>query len=677
METSMTTHTWKSNATGGLYDPTNYVDGLPFVVGDTLVFDGGTGQWTGALNTGTYMFNGSDGTNSLSLTDGTLDGSSTISENGTGQLTINSSGQFINDGTLDAGVTSATGTVELIANSNGGEAAGVTNNGQITLQSGGLRITPTTPTSFVNSATGTIMVTDGGALEFKNAAGYVQGDGNSFVNNGLIIVSDLNGGYSAMEVDASYSGSGTLFVKGTAGASTPSFVNFVGPASGNFDVASGDLAFEGNGPVQGTINFLDADGMLSLFASGANSSPAYYLPLQATVNHFAAGDQITLDTDQPYGGGFSYDQTTHVLDIYSGTIADRDTGLAAQITFAGNYTTSDFHVTEPILALKITTTNSLNGTQTVAPGGSFSGDNGNPIIDTQGNATVTTGTGASTVYLAGGSNLVRAQGNDTIVSSTGNDTVYASTPVQELAGSTGTLTFVSAGYSTVTGGAEAMTVFGGSGGGNVVRGGAGLTEFIGGGGAGSDFIGGQGAEIVFGGTGGDTISGGAAGGFIYGADAATTIYGGAGNSTITAGNANTVLLNGAASNLVAAGAGNMTLVGGGSTGNNSVFGGSGVDQLAGGAGADFFRAGTGTATMTGGGGTNLFAFDHGSAGGSTVITDFHNAIDHLTLQGYGSNAVAAALGSATISGGSTFLALQDGTHITLAGVTNLTAASFV
>ena len=98
-----------------------------------------------------------------------------------------------------------------------------------------------------------------------------------------------------------------------------------------------------------------------------------------------------------------------------------------------------------------------------------------------------------------------------------------------------------------------------------------------------------------------------------------------------------MLLNGGASNLVAFGAGNMTLVGGGS---------------------------------------NLFASNHGSAGGGTVITDFKGT-DHLTLQGYGSNAVAAALGSATISGGSTFLSLQDGTHITLAGVTNLTAASFV
>ena len=660
----MTTHAWKSGATGGLYDPANYVDGQPFEPGDTLVFDGAAPSWTGALDTGTYLFNGSGGSNTLSLTNATLDGSSTLAESGAGQFTISSFGQFVNAGSLEVGSTAAAGVVVL------DDYASVTNNGQMTAQNGStLQVVPFQNTSFTNA--GTITATTGSDFLFLNGLGYAPGTGNSFVNDGLIRVSAPDGRGPIVEIGASFSGSGTVSVQGAPGAAgSTTGAAFQGPATGTFDVASGFLQFKAS-PVQGTINFEDNDGLLSLVTSFLSQGPVPYAPLEATINHFAAGDQIATQ-----GGAnatsLSYDPTTHNLYLY-----DQDQQVA-RFTLAGQYTASDFQFSSPSFSDNlITTTNSLNGTQTVALGGSFSGDNGNPIIDTQGNATVTTGTGASTVYLAGGNNLVRAQGNDTIVSSTGNDTVYASSPLHDEAGSTGRLTFVSAGYSTVTGGGEAMTVFGGSGGGNVVRGGAGLTEFIGGGGSGSDFIGGQGAEIVFGGTGGDTISGGAAGGFICGANAATTISGSTGNSTITAGNGNTVLLNGAASNLVAAGSGNVTLVGGGSTGNNSVFGGGGTDLLAGGAGADFFRAGTGTATMTGGGGADLFAFDHASGGGNTVITDFQNGIDHLTLQGYGSNAVAAALGSATVSGGSTFLSLQDGTHVTLGGVTNLTAAAFV
>lgn len=671
----MTTHDWNSNATGLLYDPANYADGQAFEPGDTLVFDGGTGQWTGPLDTGTYLFNGSGGSNSLPLFDATLDGSSSIAESGTGQFLINSFGQFINNGSLQAGTADASGPMELIANENGAEAAGVTNNGQITVQNGSmLQIFPNTSTSFVNAANGTIAVTDGSSFVFSDFLGYVQGDGNSLVNNGLISVTAPDGRGSGVTIGASYGGSGTLSVQGTPGANnTYSRAEFQGPASGNFDVASGELQFDGNGPVQGTINFLDDNGFLNLMSSFAYSGPLPFLPLQATVNHFEAGDQIYLQGTADVAS-ISYDPTSHDLDLYAGS--DNQDALLAQITLAGQYTTSDFQVSSPLFTTElITTTNSLNGTQYVAPGGSFSGDNGNPVIIAQGSATITTGTGASTVYLAGGDNYVQAQGNDTIVSSTGNDTVAASSAVHDYAGSSGTLTFFSSGGSTVTGGGEAMTVFGGGSGGDVIYGGTGLAEFIGGSGS-SDFVGGQGAEIVFGGSGGGSISGGAAGGFIYGADAATTISGGAGNSTITAANGNTVLLNGTASNLVAAGTGNVTLMGGGSTGNNSVFAGSGADQLAGGAGDDFFQAGTGSATITGGGGANLFAFDDGSAGGTDVITDFQQGTDHLTLQNYGSNAVAAALGSATISGGSTFLSLQDGTRITLGGVTDLTVSSF-
>ncbi len=47
------------------------------------------------------------------------------------------------------------------------------------------------------------------------------------------------------------------------------------------------------------------------------------------------------------------------------------------------------------------------------------------------------------------------------------------------------------------------------------------------------------------------------------------------------------------------------------------------------------------------------------------------------MQGYGANAVQAALGSATVAGGSTTLTLSDHTSVTFIGVTGLNAANFV
>jgi Ca2+-binding RTX toxin-like protein len=113
-----------------------------------------------------------------------------------------------------------------------------------------------------------------------------------------------------------------------------------------------------------------------------------------------------------------------------------------------------------------------------------------------------------------------------------------------------------------------------------------------------------------------------------------------------------------------------------STGNNVFFAGSGTDWIAGGAGNDTLFAGSGNAELTGGGGSNLFAFVKGNAGGQDIITDFETGTDHLSLLGYGSNAVNAALHGASTSGGATTLTLGDGTHVVLQGVGHLTAAAF-
>ena len=73
--------------------------------------------------------------------------------------------------------------------------------------------------------------------------------------------------------------------------------------------------------------------------------------------------------------------------------------------------------------------------------------------------------------------------------------------------------------------------------------------------------------------------------------------------------------------------------------------------------------------MSGGGGFNTFLFFNGQAGGSDVITDF-NPNDLLLLGGYGISAGTNAISNATVSGGSTTIALSDNTRITFESLTN-------
>lgn len=244
---------------------------------------------------------------------------------------------------------------------------------------------------------------------------------------------------------------------------------------------------------------------------------------------------------------------------------------------------------------------------------------------------------------------IGGSGSSTFVGGSGSATVFGSQVTQESPGFPPSAT---------------PTTFVGS---DVVYGGVGQLEYIGGSGS-STVVAGSGSATVFGGTGGGDYFGGANGNSV--------IFAGQGASTVTALNGDMVFLDGGANNLVVAGAGNVTLAGGGSTGNNFFAAGSGADLIGAGSGNDLFLAGTGTATLSGGGGSNLYAFVNGASGGSDLITDFKVGADLISLQGYGNGAVAAALQSAHVAGGSTTINLSDGTQITFLGVTNLTSSSF-
>ncbi len=325
-------------------------------------------------------------------------------------------GQLVNAGSFDIGSATQAGSVEDLMDHENNVAASFTNAGQITVQNGSaLRLYPSSGSNVVNRAGAIITVDTGSTFVFSDCYGYVAGSGNAFTDDGLIAVSAAtDGGGSAVRIGANYAGNGTLSVSGTSGANpTYSLAELEAAATGNFNVASGGLQFDGQGPVQGNISFYDGDGLVHLESSLSYSGPVPWARLLATINHFEAGDQIWLDGSVS-AQSFAYDQASHGLRLFSGNGGSG--AVVAQLTLAGEYTTSDFQVGTPgsvdgvtpsaIFSALITTTSTVNGSLFVAPGGSFGGDNGNPVITTEGNATVTTGSGASDVLLAGGANLV-------------------------------------------------------------------------------------------------------------------------------------------------------------------------------------------------------------------------------------------------------------------------------
>ena len=237
--------------------------------------------------------------------------------------------------------------------------------------------------------------------------------------------------------------------------------------------------------------------------------------------------------------------------------------------------------------------------------------------------------------------------------------------------------------------------------GNTVPGGGG-SDTIGAVGSGSDFVLAGSSNIVFlststsastivGGTGSDTLFAGPAGGVFFagtggnstlvGASGATTLVGGGSGDQLfavyTAGQGPTT----PGSSYLVAGSGNETLVADYDSrgvqlfaGNNATinfFNVKGNTVFYTGPGADTIYAGTGNATVNAFPGSlpEVFSFINGKAGGNDQYNGFSSG-DQLQLVGYGSGAQAAALASATVTGGNTVITLSDNTKITLTGYTS-------
>jgi Ca2+-binding RTX toxin-like protein len=273
-----------------------------------------------------------------------------------------------------------------------------------------------------------------------------------------------------------------------------------------------------------------------------------------------------------------------------------------------------------------------HGDTTVVAGGgansiSFAGGTGKDAVFTSdGNDTIVGGNGQTTIKAGGGSNDVTIGGGSTYEVVSGQDSI-------QLGSGAETIKVLGPGSATING-ASSVTVPAGHF----------SLSFIGNGMA-STVLSGAGSYSIKGGTGGGLFEAGTAGGNV--------IRGGTGNLTIFGAASGFDLLQaGSGASLIVASASNDTLIGA----NHG-----------------------GSATLTGGGATgvnDVFTFKPNGFAATDEVTNFAHGMDFLNVSAYGPHEAAYVMNHLTVAGGNTTFTLQDGTKVTLDGVTNLTNSDF-
>ncbi|WP_159014039.1 calcium-binding protein [Acidisoma sp. S159] len=333
---------------------------------------------------------------------------------------------------------------------------------------------------------------------------------------------------------------------------------------------------------------------------------------------------------------------------------------------------------------------------------------GSGISDsTDGNDTLTGGTGADTIYGNAGNDIIAGGGGaDSINGGLGNDIISGNfdTPVAGALSSTAIIAGATGNDSITSSGSQGVTIFGGSGitdssdGADTITGGVGADTIYGNGG--DDIIaGGGGADSINGGAGNDTISGNFDDSVAADTVSGAQIIGSSGGDSIDAGGSlqGLTIFGGSGTTDTADGA--DSLVGG--QGSDSIFGNGGDDVILTNGGADIVNGGVGNdilfdngfgrAQLTGAGGDNVFAFGATAAsgavpaltyGGTTTahatITDFTQGSDSIdvgeTVTSVLASSSVAALQSASLGVGQVAYA-PDGSGNELVGWVTQTAGS--
>lgn len=298
------------------------------------------------------------------------------------------------------------------------------------------------------------------------------------------------------------------------------------------------------------------------------------------------------------------------------------------------------------------------------------GSGNDTIITLQGNCSVTTALNSRSIVFAGAAdNSITLQGRDTLVAVPGNgayDTVTALGADTVFAPSEGALVHNGGNAADIVVGIDGGSIImnGGTGNGSILWCGGAVYAVYNGGAGSAEIAGGTGDLLVNGGGGAITVYAGTGNTTISGAAGPSEFVVGAGAATVSAASGNIVWVAGAGNESLVASGGDVIIWGANSSGNNVFQAGSGPATLQGGIGNDTFLGGAGNATLNGGGGADIFSFTNGLAGGNDLINGFAASADTISLHGYAGY-------SSSLVNGSEVLALSDGTHITLSGVSSL------
>jgi autotransporter-associated beta strand protein len=504
----------------------------------------------------------------------------------------------------------------------------------------------------------------------------VNGDGVTFDGaitqdsaGGASFLSATNGAYVTLDENAFFTGNGLNFADGTVLEVQGTLITTGGTA---------DLVL---------IDGLNADAI----SSGVLTVNQLYVQDGGSFTGDIAlndGGAINLDTSASFGGstisllgsGSIYESAAPGGDGGSGSVAE-NIGFAAA---GGTLNLGADPSATLLVSGNITGSGSLlitGGTVELTGANTYTGGTevqfGTLQIDT---ATALPG---SRVLLSGGAlvteQLATGTLSDTVIAAAGtSDTVNAIGGNILAFGAAGqALTFLGgANASTVVGGEAAVTYVGGSAN-DAVFGGSGAVNFTGGTGV-STLVGGAGEIIANGGVGGSVIYGGSSG-----LDQLST---GTGNSTLVGGSHATFTANGASNSLIVVGAGGQVNANDAS-GNDTIFGGDSPVSILSGVGGveqDVLQTGnatiydnTGTSEIFGGSGDLNLVLANGFGGGTIKIAALSAGQLTITLVNYGSSEASQILASETVSGGNTYLALNDNTHVDLFGITGLTTSNFV
>lgn len=446
------THTWNGASGPYIFDPAQYLDGSAFAPGDTLVVSSGdptigsTGSNVAAFRTGTFQFTIPGATAGLGTDNDALDAASTLAVSGPGTLEWLMQDQFVNNGAIQVGSAAASGSAVVSMATL--KAVTLTNQGSVAVRNGSLlKLQPSTSAgAFVNAAGAVVSVSSGSQLASGSYYGYSSsGLGNlNTTNNGVIAVTGAAGRSTSASFKGSYAGSGLLSVRGAAGASaSAALAEISGPASGIFDVASGQLYFHTT-PVGGGVNFLDNNAALIIDRGAGTSYGTPGSPFGATIMGFQAGDVIALN-GAVAATGFAYDPASHLL-----TISGAGGAQVAQFKLAGSYAQGDFQVTPAdlgggIRGLNITTTStsqaipsfSYTDNATGASGSSAGQQYAGPVSTLQSQYVWASPDGASITAFAPNVFLGGGAGNDALTAAAGSNVLDGGLGSNFVTGATG------------------------------------------------------------------------------------------------------------------------------------------------------------------------------------------------------------------------------------------------